>query len=80
MGAAIRERGVPSEHLNSPQTYHTMALIRPNFRRALLQKQAQAAAEDLKPVIEKTNEDPEHQEPKKKISTRKQTTTKTTEL
>ena len=57
-----------------------MALIRPNFKRALLRKQAQAVAEDLKPVIEKTNEDPEPQEPKKKVSTKKQTTTKTTEL
>ena len=57
-----------------------MALIRPNFRRALLRKQAQAAAEDLKPAIEKTNEDPEPQEPKKKVSTKKQTTPKTSEL
>lgn len=57
-----------------------MALIRPNYRRALLRKQAQAAAEGLKPVIETTNEDPERQEPKKKVSPKKQTTTKTTEL
>lgn len=57
-----------------------MALIRPNFKRALLRKQAQAAAEVLKPDVEKTNEDPESQEPKKKASTRKQTTPKTTEL
>jgi hypothetical protein len=57
-----------------------MALIRPNFKRALLRKQAQAVAEDLESVIEKTNEDPEPQEPKKKVSTKKQTTTKTTEL
>lgn len=57
-----------------------MALIRPNYRRAMLRKQAQAVADDLKPVIEKTNEDPEPQEPKKKASTKKQTTPKTTEL
>lgn len=57
-----------------------MALIRPNRRLALLRKQAIAVAEDLKPVIEKINEDPEPQEPKKKASTKKQTTPKTTEL
>lgn len=57
-----------------------MVLIRPNYRRALLRKQAQAVAEDLKPAIEKTNEDPVPQEPKKKVSTMKQTTTKTNEL
>ena len=57
-----------------------MALIRPNYRRALLRKQAQTVAAELKPAIEKTNEDPEPQEPKKKVSPKKQTTTKTTEL
>lgn len=55
-----------------------MALIRPNYRRALLRKKARAVAEDLEAVIEKTNEDPEPQEPKKKASTRKQTTPKHT--
>ena len=57
-----------------------MALIRPNYRRALSRKKARAVAENLKAVIEKTNEDPGPQEPKKKVSTKKQTTTKTTEL
>ena len=57
-----------------------MALIRPNYRRALLRKKARAVAEDLEAVIEKTNEDPGPQEPKKKASTRKQTTPKQTEL
>lgn len=57
-----------------------MALIRPNYRRALLRKQARAVAKDLEAVIEKTNEDPGPQEPKKKVSTKKQTTLKTTEL
>lgn len=52
-----------------------MALIRPNYRRALSRKKARAVAD-----IEKTNEDPGHQEPKKKASTRKQTTPKQTEL
>jgi hypothetical protein len=57
-----------------------MALVRPNRRLALLRKQAQAVAQELEPVIEKTNEDPEPQEPKKKASTKKQPTPKTTEL
>lgn len=57
-----------------------MALIRPNLRLALLRKQAQTVAAEIEPVIEKTNEDPEPQEPKKKASSRKQTTPKTTEL
>ena len=57
-----------------------MALIRPNYRRALLRKKAQAVTVDLEAAIEKTNEDPGPQEPKKKASTRKQTTPKQTEL
>lgn len=57
-----------------------MALIRPNLRLALLRKQAMAVAKELKPVIEKTDEDSVPQEPKKKASTKKQTTPKTTEL
>lgn len=57
-----------------------MALVRPNLRLALLRKQAQTVAEELNPVIEKTDKDPAPQEPKKNASTKKQTTPKTTEL